>query len=141
MTVADTHAPPVARPPSTLDSQANALAAFVAPAQAAPAVPPPPSHLKGPMPTPQFRASPAGVGYEIQIGAYSSAKEAQAKLDLVRGRAVGLLDGHGGVTLPVLRDNRQIFRARFVQFDESTASNTCLELRRLAIDCFVMKAD
>lgn len=149
MAVSDTHAP-LARPPSTLDSQASALAAFVTPAQAgvyqgepgtrvAPVAPP--SHLKGPMPSAQFRAAPVGVGYEIQIGAYSSAAEAQAKLELVRGRAIGLLDGHGGVTLPVQRDNRQIFRARFVQFDEPAASNACLELRRLAIDCFVMKAD
>lgn len=145
--VSDTHTARVARPPSTLDAQASALA-FVTPAQAGtlggsarPApVAPPPSHLQGPMPT-QFRAAPVGAGYEIQIGAYSSATEAQAKLDLVRGRAIGLLDGHGGVTLPVHRDNRQIFRARFVHFDEHAASNACLELRRLAIDCFVMKAD
>jgi len=146
--VSDTHTAPAVRPPSTLDAQASALA-FVSPAQAetsagrsvrpAP-VAPPPSHLQGPPPT-QFRASPVGTGYAIQIGAYSSATEAQAKLDLVRSRAVGLLEGHGGVTLPVQRDNRQIFRARFVHFDEPAASNACLELRRLAIDCFVMKAD
>jgi D-alanyl-D-alanine carboxypeptidase len=130
-------------------SDLSALAAFVTPAQAGtlgaeaprPAPSAPPSHLKGPAQPPQFRATPVGVGYEIQIGAYSTAAEAQSKLDTVRGRAAGLLDGHGGVTLPVQRDNRQIFRARFVQFDEHNASNTCLELRRLAIDCFVMKAD
>lgn len=138
MQVAETHALPPARPPSTLDSQARALA-FVAPAQAQPLAPA--AHLKGPMPQAQFRPAPLGHGYEIQIGAYSSAAEAQAKLDLVRSRATGLLDGHGDVTLPVLRDNRQIFRARYVLFDEHSASNACLELRRLAIDCFVMKAD
>ncbi len=126
---------PSARPPSTLDSQAHALTAFVTPAEAATASP---SHLNGPS---QFQAAPVGAGYAIQIGAYNSAREAQSKLDLVRSRAAGLLDGHGGVTLPVQRDNRQFFRARFVQFDEHAASNTCLELRRLAIDCFVMKAD
>lgn len=139
-----------ARPPSTLDSQAHALAAVATPAQAGavpmrdrlqPAPPPPPSHLKGPMPPPQFRPAAVGVGYEIQIGAYSSVQEAQAKLEAVRTRAVGLLDGHSGVTLPVQREDRQIFRARFVHFDETGASNACLELRRLAIDCFVMKAD
>ncbi len=135
--------PAIARPPGTLDSQAGALA-FVSPAQAgSPALSVPPSHLKGPIPPsqPQFRAAPLGAGYEIQIGAYGTAQEAQAKLDGVRGRAVGLLEGHGAVTLPVLRENRQIFRARFVHFDEAAASNACLELRRLAIDCFVMKAD
>lgn len=149
MVVADTHTAPatVARAPSTLDSQANALAAFATPAQAgapnAGGTPAPPSHLNGPMPgpAPRFTAAPVGVGYEIQIGAYGTAQEAQSKLDLVRSRAVGLLEGHSGVTLPVQREERQIFRARFVHFDESTASNACLELRRLAIDCFVMKAD
>ncbi len=134
-TLSDRQATAPARPPSTLDSQAHALTAFVMPAEAAGA---PPAHLKGP---PQFHASPVGTGYAIQIGAYSSAREAQSKLDLVRSRAAGLLDGHGGVTLAVQRDNRQFFRARFLQFDEHAASNTCLELRRLAIDCFVMKAD
>lgn len=134
-TLSERQTAPSARPPSTLDSQARALTAFVTPAEAAPASP---SHLNGPS---QFQAAPVGAGYAIQIGAYNSAREAQSKLDLVRSRAAGLLDGHGGVTLPVQRDNRQFFRARFVQFDEHAASNTCLELRRLAIDCFVMKAD
>ncbi len=134
-TLSERQTAPSARPPSTLDSQAHALTAFVTPAEAAPASP---SHLNGPS---QFQAAPVGAGYAIQIGAYNSAREAQSKLDLVRSRAAGLLDGHGGVTLPVQRDNRQFFRARFVQFDEHAASNTCLELRRLAIDCFVMKAD
>jgi D-alanyl-D-alanine carboxypeptidase len=138
---------PVARQPSTLNSQANALMALSTPAQAgetqrsAAPLDPPPSRLKGPMPPPQFAAAPVGVGYEIQIGAYGTVQEAEAKLDVVRNAAVGLLNGHGGVTLPVQREERQIFRARFVHFDENGASNACLELRRLAIDCFVMKAD
>lgn len=141
-TMADTQGAPVdtraARPPSTLNSQANVLAAFATPANATQ-----PSHLKGPIPPPgpQFPPARVGAGYEIQIGAYGTVKEAQSKLDVVRGRAVGLLDGHSAVTLPVQREDRQIFRARFVSFDEDTASNTCLELRRLAIDCFVMKSE
>ena len=155
MAMADAHPVPApARPPSTLNSQANALSARSGPAQAGlvrdvGVRPPPmpaqpsvqPSHLKGPVPPPSFPSAPIGIGYEIQIGAYSSADEARAKLDLVRQRAVGLLDGHEGMTLPVQREDRQIFRARFARFDESVATNTCLELRRLAIDCFVMKAD
>jgi D-alanyl-D-alanine carboxypeptidase len=129
---------PTARPPSTLNSQANALTAFATPANSTQ-----PSHLKGPIPpeTPTFTKARVGVGYEIQIGAYNTAQDAQAKLDAVRGRAVGLLDGHEAVTIPVQREDRKIFRARFVAFDEDTASNTCLELRRLAIDCFVMRSE
>ncbi|MGE0022584.1 MAG: serine hydrolase [Hyphomicrobium sp.] len=143
--VAEAPAATVARAPSTLDQQAAALTAFATPARAdepqRAAPPPPPSHLKGPMPTRQFTPAPVGVGYEIQIGAYGTVDEAQAKLDTTRTRAVGLLDGHDGVTLPVQREQRQIFRARFVRFDEPAATNACLELRRLAIDCFVMKSE
>lgn len=135
----------LARAPSTLEAQASALAT---PASAAGGMRladagkgPAPSYLKGPAAETQFAAAPLGAGYEIQIGAYSTAAEAQAKLATVRGRAAGLLDGHDGVTLPVQKAERQIFRARFVRFDEGAASNACLELRRLAIDCFVMKAD
>jgi D-alanyl-D-alanine carboxypeptidase len=128
---------PAARPPSTLNAQANALA-FAAPANAAP-----PSKLKGPIPPAEQAFTPArvGVGYEIQIGAYNTPQDAQAKLDTVRGRAPRLLDGHEAITIPVQREDRKIYRARFVNFDEDTASNTCLELRRLAIDCFVMRAE
>ncbi len=143
------------RQPSTLDSQASALMTSSTntsgatrlsdasdTARSAPKSDVPPSYLKGPMPTAKpFAAAPLGQGYEIQIGAYGTVQEAQSKLEVVRGRAVGLLEGHSSVTLPVQRESRQIFRARFVHFDEQGASNTCLELRRLAIDCFVMRAE
>jgi D-alanyl-D-alanine carboxypeptidase len=119
-----------ARAPSTLESQARTLAASA-----------PPSRLQGPAGGTQVAVASIGSGFEIQIGAYSSSSEAQAKLDAVRTRAASLLEGHGGVTMPMQRADRQIFRARFVSFDESTAAHTCLELRRLAIDCLVMKAD
>jgi D-alanyl-D-alanine carboxypeptidase len=119
--------PAAVRAPSTLNSQADALAAA------------PPSHLNGPLPA--TAALRSGNGYEIQIGAYGTAQEAESKLEHIRNRASGLLEGHSSVTLPVQRHDRQVFRARFVNFDESAASKTCLELRRLAVDCFVMKAD
>jgi D-alanyl-D-alanine carboxypeptidase len=90
---------------------------------------------------PATAALRSGNGYEIQIGAYGTAQEAESKLEQIRNRASGLLEGHSSVTLPVQRHDRQVFRARFVNFDESAASKTCLELRRLAVDCFVMKAD
>jgi D-alanyl-D-alanine carboxypeptidase len=116
---------PVARAPSTLNSQAMALGV------------PPPSRLDAPMPS----AAAGTGGYEIQIGAYGTAQEAESRLELIRGRAGTLLEGHTSMALPVQRHDKQVFRARFVNFDESRASKTCLELRRLAVDCFVMKAD
>jgi D-alanyl-D-alanine carboxypeptidase len=84
---------------------------------------------------------PVGRGYEIQIGAYSSVAEAESRMSAARTRATGLLEGHKSVAQPVQKADRKIFRARFTGFSEDAASNACLELRRLAIDCFVMKAE
>jgi len=138
-----------ARSPSTLDRQAVALAQTEAPPTGTvPALRPtleadgaPLSHLREPVARPQFPTSPVGAGFEIQIGAYANADDARSKLDLVRGRASGLLNGHPGVARQVRRGERQIFRARFTGFSEDVGTSTCLELRRLAIDCFVMKAE
>ena len=58
-----------------------------------------------------------------------------------RTKAAGLLEGHKSMALPVQKADRKIFRARFIGFNEDAAGNACLELRRLAIDCFVMKAE
>jgi D-alanyl-D-alanine carboxypeptidase len=33
----------------------------------------------------------------------------------------------------------QLYRARFRGFDATAAASTCLHLRRLQIDCFVVK--
>ena len=115
----------VARPPSTLDSQARMLGMDV-----------------GATPGQQFAAhGPPGGGFDVQIGAYVSQEEAQRRIEHVRSRTGQLLSGYSGATIPVQTADRQMFRARFVNFDERSASSTCLELRRLAIDCLVMRAE
>jgi D-alanyl-D-alanine carboxypeptidase len=136
------------RPPSTLDSQAEALGgnngeaprktevAFARAGMTDGGA----SHLKGPPVQQRFAAVPAGKGFEIQIGAYSSAEEAQARITAARKKATGLLDSHEHVAMAVPRGDKQIYRARFVNFTEDSASGACLELRRMAIDCFVMKS-
>ncbi len=45
------------------------------------------------------------------------------------------------MTTPIEKGNRTLYRARFAGFDAKRAADTCLELRRAAIDCFVMKAE
>ena len=148
------------RAPSTLNAQANALGArdvahtvseegSAGPVALATAARAPAAHAAptGSLGTGSSGAgslsagSLGGQGFEIQIGAYTTPAEAQSKIDLVRQRAVALLEGHSGVTMPFQQADRQIFRARFVNFDETSAASTCLELRRLAIDCLVMRAD
>lgn len=116
----------IVRQPSSLDAQARALGVEVA------ALPNRPIGAPGPA---------ASSGFDVQIGAYVSAEEAQRRIEHVRGRAGPLLAGHSGATIPVTTDNRQIYRARFVNFDEQSANATCLELRRQAIDCLVMRAE
>ncbi len=85
-------------------------------------------------------AEPTGR-YEVQIGAYSSIVEAQRALTSAQSRAGKLLSGYGSVTHPVQKVGRTVYRARFSGFDANRATSTCNELRRQAIDCFVMTAE
>ena len=123
-------------PPSTLQAQAAAIA----PAAARPQVV---ASLQPQMAaTSQSPAqSPAMGRFEIQIGAFASVDEAQRNLTQVQSRTGALLAKYPSVTLPVQKAGRQIFRARFRGFDSQAAANTCTQLRRQAIDCFVMTAE
>jgi D-alanyl-D-alanine carboxypeptidase len=123
------------RQPSTLDAQAAAIGPALQ--SRAPPTLKPATHDQ-PV---RFAAAPVGSGYEIQIGAYSTAEEAENRMAAARSRATGLLEGHRSMALPVRKAERQIFRARFTGFNEDAAGSACLDLRRLAIDCFVMKSE
>ena len=89
--------------------------------------------------------APAGVsttgGFHIQIGAYATAAEAERMLKATQARSQTLLRSASLVTSPVQKETRMLYRARFAGFDARGAADTCLQLRRAAIDCFVMKAD
>lgn len=85
-------------------------------------------------------AAPSG-GFQIQIGAFGSAAEAERQLVTIKSRAATVLSAKSALALPVRKGDRQLFRARFTGFDANTAASACTELRRLAIDCFVMKAE
>ena len=129
-------------PPSTFQQQATALARGAEP------VPPPsprplplpiPSGVRGPLPAVAAAVQPSG--FEIQVGAFATAAEADRALAAIRSSASELLHSSEGRAVPVKKDARQIFRARFAGFDSRTAASTCLELRRRHIDCFVMRAE
>jgi D-alanyl-D-alanine carboxypeptidase len=83
----------------------------------------------------------AGIGLEIQVGAYPSSAEAERQIALVRTKGGGMLTGRAPAVQPVRKEHRTLYRARFTGFDARTASAACLELRRLAIDCFVMRPE
>ena len=112
-------------PPSTLQAQAASLVPAAARDQ----------HYAALQPS-------AGAGrYEIQIGAFGSIEDAQRALTNVQTRAGSLLAGAATVTHPAQSGGRQVFRARFSGFNSAGATKTCNELRRQAVDCFVMTSE
>ncbi len=119
-------------PPSSLQAQAANLGAGQAPA---------PARVASLQPSSTGAITPVAGRYEIQIGAYSSIDDAQRALTSAQNRAGRLLAGYGSVTHPVQKQGRQVFRARFSGFDAQRAASTCTELRRQAVDCFVMTAE
>lgn len=145
-------------PPSSLQAQAEALArgtpaVAAAPAPLLPAAAParpfvtaqgpaPAFRLNGPLTTPAAAAvAVTGGGFQIQIGAFNSAAEADRAIATARERAAELVGKNPAAAFPAQKDNRQIYRARFSGYDARAAAGTCLELRRRQIDCFVMKAE
>lgn len=128
------------RPPSTLGEQARALAPYSGgPSQ---------HQAQAQAPRPNLRwtgdAGRSGLGanttagpYHVQVGAYSSAVEARARLSELSQRLGPLVNNAQLSTESALVADRHIYRARFAGFDAETATRVCTEMRRRAIDCYV----
>lgn len=145
------------RPPSTLDDQvALLLARDGAPAAAPPQPLAPTAAMRTPPAADQQRNPPPAYAtrtvaaastnisagsFLIQVGAYASQSEAERQVAFVRTKAASLLEGHAAETPRVEKGNRAFYRARFAGFNSGKAAEACLELRRRALDCFVMKAE
>jgi D-alanyl-D-alanine carboxypeptidase len=139
--------------PSTLDRQAANLernepaiapAAAAAPAWPAPTVSPlqVPVPVRAARPSGAAAASTAASGaFHIQIGAYQSQAEAERRLASARELAPGLLANRAPVTTQVRQGDKLYFRARYAGFEAPAAASACSALKRLKIDCLVMKAE
>ncbi len=79
--------------------------------------------------------------FAIQIGAFSDSAEAENHMASARQRAGGLLDTYSAVAVPAQKGTSQIYRARFKGFDATAAASACGQLKKLQIDCFVVKAE
>ena len=136
-------------PPSTLEQQAANLA------RGSPAVATPPRSLQASLASPQpavpgrrpfqtmvapAAAAPGGA-FHIQIGAYQSQAEAEKRLASARELAPGLLAHRAPVTTQVKQGDKLFFRARYAGFEAKTAASACGELKKLKIECLVMKAE
>jgi D-alanyl-D-alanine carboxypeptidase len=96
----------------------------------------------GPATVATTSASAAAPGaFHIQIGAYQSQAEAEKRLASARELAPGLLANRVPVTTQVKQGDKLFFRARYAGFEAKTAASACGELKKLKIDCLVMKAE
>jgi D-alanyl-D-alanine carboxypeptidase len=138
--------------PSSLDAQAANLARGE-PALDAPTLPPPkPQAVTQPPPPPRPAVGPrrrieatastsqASGGFQVQIGAYQSQAEAERQLAAVRERVPALANA-APVTRQVKQGDKVIYRARFGGFEAQAASSACSDLKRLKIDCLVVKGE
>ena len=130
---------PAGQPPSTLQAQADALGGQ-APKPAPPITRP---MTTGATAAPKAREASRAArgGFEIQIGAFGDSAEAERSMASARQRAGTLLDNHAAVAVPAQKGTGQIYRARFKGFDAIAAASACGELKRLQIDCFVIKTE
>ena len=85
-------------------------------------------------------AAPAGP-FHVQVGAYTNPQEAERRLGIVKDRAASLLKGYAPVTTTFEKNETQWYRARFAGFSREHAQSTCDELKRMELDCVVMRAN
>jgi D-alanyl-D-alanine carboxypeptidase len=90
----------------------------------------------------QVQASAGSPGsFHVQIGAFQSAAEAERQLTSVRERAPTTLRSGKPITVQFKLGDKVFHRARFAGFDAASAAAACSELKRLKVDCLVMKAE
>ena len=58
-----------------------------------------------------------------------------------RQRANGMLDRYRAIAIPAHSGTNQLYRARFRGFDATAANETCAQLKRMQVDCFVLKTE
>jgi D-alanyl-D-alanine carboxypeptidase len=79
--------------------------------------------------------------YHVQVGSYLDVAGAKSRLATVAEKASDLLSGHGLLTVPGEAHGKSYIRARFGSFSEDKAFSTCTRLKRLKIDCLVVRAE
>ena len=78
--------------------------------------------------------------YHVQVGAYTSQAQAENQLAQVQGRAGKLFDGYAPITTSFRTKRTHWYRARFAGFTRDKAKTACAKLKRMSVDCIVMRA-
>jgi D-alanyl-D-alanine carboxypeptidase len=79
--------------------------------------------------------------YHIQVGSFLDTQSAQDRLISVSKKAASLLDGHKKLTVQGDVRGTSYYRARFGRFSRKDASSTCRKLKRLSVDCLVVRIE
>jgi D-alanyl-D-alanine carboxypeptidase len=133
----DTATVPLPLPATRKTARPEVEVLRVRPVPAAAAPPP----KAGAAPDDKSPAGPAGA-FHVQIGAFKTQGEAERQLASVRQRAGSLLTERAGLTTEVRLGEKVFYRARYAGFDaQAAAALVCDELKRLSVDCLVMKAE
>jgi D-alanyl-D-alanine carboxypeptidase len=82
---------------------------------------------------------PRGGDYAIQVGAFATAAEAEARLRQIRQSARDVLAQAADRTEPVTQGSKTLYRARFADLEAESAAQACTALRRQRVDCFVAR--
>lgn len=98
------------------------------------------SAAKSPSRPAEPAAERSAGGYLIQVGAFASEGEATKHLEAVRGRASDLLRDRTPRAEQATVGSRQIYRARFAEFDSASANAACASLRQKKVECMVLRA-
>jgi D-alanyl-D-alanine carboxypeptidase len=106
-----------------------------------PAAAPAKASANGPERSSVGRSGKSAGPFHVQVGAFTSKEEAESRLGEVKERAATLLDSHPQLTIAFQKDDTQWYRARFADFSEGSARNACAELKRMSLDCVVMRAN
>jgi cell division protein FtsN len=79
--------------------------------------------------------------FHVQVGAFMSEVEAENRLGMVQQRASDLLDGHLPFTTSFTKGGAEWYRARFAGFSRENAQAACTALKKMSLDCAVMKSE
>jgi D-alanyl-D-alanine carboxypeptidase len=101
----------------------------VASAQPAPIIKPVPKAIL---------TAPGVKNWGIQVGAFSRASKARDQLNMAMSRTDGLMNGARYNIRKVTRKGQPIYRAQMLGFSEKQAYTVCKNLKRQAVNCFVV---
>jgi len=83
--------------------------------------------------------TPAGAGWAVQVGAFSTAAQAEAAAATAKGRAHGTLDRARTAVATVARAGApSVYRAQLVGLTADAADDACGQLAREHLACLVV---